>query len=193
LQFLPSIKVECEACKGFRLNPLALQVAFKGKHFGELLKLSVEQARDFFSAFPKITKILDTLISVGLPYLTLGQEIVSLSGGESQRLRLSCELAKRSTGKTLYLFDEPSIGLHSQDIEKIIPIFHNLVDKGNTVILIEHHLDLIAQCDHLIDIGPGPGPDGGKIICEGTPEKVAKHPTSRTAPFLKEHLEKNSS
>lgn len=188
LQFLPSVKVECESCKGFRLNPLALQVTFKDKHFGELLKLSVEQARDFFQAIPKITKILDTLIAVGLPYLNLGQEIVSLSGGESQRLRLSCELAKRSTGKTLYLFDEPSIGLHSSDIEKIIPIFQNLVDKGNTVILIEHHLDLIAQCDYIIDIGPGPGPQGGNVVCIGTPEEVAKHPLSRTAPFLKEHL-----
>lgn len=188
LQFLPSIKVECESCKGHRLNPLALQVTFKGKHFGELLKLSVEQAQIFFSAFPKIVKILDTLISVGLPYLMLGQEIASLSGGESQRLRLSCELAKRSTGKTLYLFDEPSIGLHSLDIEKIIPIFHNLVDKGNTVILIEHHLDLISQCDHIIDIGPGAGPEGGSIIAEGTPEEVANSPDSRTAPFLKQHL-----
>ncbi|MES2200543.1 MAG: excinuclease ABC subunit UvrA, partial [Chlamydiota bacterium] len=188
LQFLPSVKVECESCKGYRLNPLALQVTFKEKHFGELLKFSIEQARVFFSALPKIVKILDTLIAVGLPYLTLGQEITSLSGGESQRLRLSCELAKRSTGKTLYLFDEPSIGLHSIDIEKIIPIFHNLVDKGNTVILIEHHLDLIAQCDHIIDIGPGAGPEGGSIIAEGTPEEVAKNPVSKTASFLKEHL-----
>ncbi len=190
LQFLPSVKVECESCKGHRLNPLALQVTFKEKHFGELLKLSIEQAKDFFYAFPKILKILDTLISVGLPYLTLGQEITSLSGGESQRLRLSCELAKRSTGKTLYLFDEPSIGLHSIDIEKIIPIFHDLVNKGNTVILIEHHLDLIAQCDHIIDIGPGAGPEGGFIIAEGTPEEVIKNTKSKTALFLREHLAK---
>lgn len=188
LQFLPSVKVCCDSCQGQRLTPLALEVRYKEKTLGDILNLSVDQARIFFDPFPKIVKILDTLISVGLHYLTLGQEIASLSGGESQRLRLSCELAKRSTGKTLYLFDEPSIGLHSIDIEKLISIFQDLVNKGNTVILIEHHLDLIANADHLIDIGPGPGPEGGHVVCTGTPEEVALHASSKTAPFLKEHF-----
>lgn len=188
LQFLPPVRVPCETCHGFRLSPLPLSISFKGKHFGEILSLSVLEAKEFFFAFPKIVKILDTLISVGLSYLTLGQEVASLSGGEAQRLRLSCELSKRSAKKTLYLFDEPSIGLHSLDIAKIIPIFQNLVDLGGTVILIEHNLDLIAQCDHIIDLGPGAGPDGGNIVCTGTPEEVASCPNSKTGQFLQDYL-----
>jgi len=189
LQFLPPVRVPCDSCHGFRLSPLPLSISFKGKHFGEILSFSVLEAKEFFSAFPKIVKILDTLISVGLSYLTLGQEVASLSGGEAQRLRLSCELSKRSAKKTLYLFDEPSIGLHSLDIAKIVPIFQNLVDLGGTVILIEHNLDLIAQCDHIIDLGPGAGPDGGKIICTGTPEEIASCAESQTGRFLNEHLQ----
>ncbi len=189
LQFLPKVQVECESCKGSKLNPLALSVTFKEKTLGDVLRLSVNEAKIFFSAIPKITKILNALTSVGLGYLTLGQSVASLSGGESQRLRLSCELSKRSTGKTLYLFDEPSIGLHSVDIEKLVSIFHALVEGGNTVVLIEHHLDLIAQCDYLVDIGPGAGPKGGFVLSQGTPEKVALCINSKTAPFLKEHLQ----
>ncbi len=188
LQFLPSVKVPCESCKSYRLNPLSLQVAFKGKHLGEVFKMSVAQAKEFFEAIPKVSKILEALTSVGLDYLALGQEIASLSGGESQRLRLSRELAKRSTGKTLYLLDEPSVGLHSSDIAKLTPILHSLTEKGNTVILIEHNLDLIANCDYVIDIGPGAGDYGGKVLFTGTPEELSKHPESKTAPFLKEAL-----
>ncbi len=188
LQFLPSVKVECESCKGNRLNPLSLQVAFKGKHLGDVFRMSVLQAREFFQAIPKIFKVLDALCSVGLDYLALGQEIASLSGGESQRLRLSRELAKRSTGKTLYLLDEPSVGLHSSDIAKLTPILHSLTNKGNTVVLIEHNLDLIANADYVIDIGPGAGENGGKVLFEGTPENLTKCSQSKTAPFLKEAL-----
>ena len=127
---------------------------------------------------------MDTLISVGLGYLTLGQEIQSLSGGEAGRMRLSRELAKRGTGKTLYLFDEPTIGLHADDIAKLLPIFHTLVDKGNTVIIIEHNLDIMQNADHLIDLGPDAGDNGGTLVATGTPEEVAKHPTSHTARYL---------
>jgi excinuclease ABC subunit A len=189
LQFLPSVKVTCDSCRGFRLNPLSLQVPFKGKHLGEVFKMPVEEARSFFDSIPKVVKILDALISVGLGYLALGQEIATLSGGETQRLRLSRELAKRSTGKTLYLFDEPSIGLHSEDISKLVSILHSLADRGNTVVLIEHNLDLIANCDYVLDLGPGPGPKGGKLIASGTPEEVALSKTSLTAKYLKDHLD----
>jgi excinuclease ABC subunit A len=163
-------------------------VAFKGKHLGDVFRMSVVQAREFFGAVPKIFKVLDALCSVGLDYLALGQEIASLSGGESQRLRLSRELAKRSTGKTLYLLDEPSVGLHSSDIAKLTPILHSLTSKGNTVVLIEHNLDLIANADYVIDIGPGAGEHGGKVLFEGTPEGLTKCVQSKTAPFLKETL-----
>jgi excinuclease ABC subunit A len=188
LQFLPPVKVPCESCNGFRLSPLPLSVYFKGKNFGEILSLSVLEAKDFFSSFPKIIKILDTLIAVGLSYLTLGQEVASLSGGEAQRLRLSCELSKRSAKKTIYMFDEPSIGLHMEDIAKIIPIFQNLVDLGGTVIIIEHNLDLIAQADYIIDLGPGAGPEGGEIVCMGTPEEICNSPISKTGKYLKNIL-----
>jgi excinuclease ABC subunit A len=188
LQFLPSVKVTCESCNGFRLNPLSLQVTFKKKHLGEIFEMSVDQAKEFFSEIPKVAKILKAISSVGLGYLALGQEIASLSGGESQRLRLSRELAKRSTGKTLYLLDEPSVGLHSSDIAKLTPILHSLTEKGNTVVLIEHNIDLIVNADHIIDIGPGAGKDGGQVLFEGTPEELVKCSKSKTAPYLKEAL-----
>jgi len=184
LQFLPSLKVTCDACKGNRLNPLSLNVKYKGKNFGELLHLTVEEATTFLPPIPKLQKTLETLISVGLGYLTLGQEIQSLSGGEAGRMRLSRELAKRGTGKTLYLFDEPTIGLHADDIAKLLPIFHSLVDKGNTVVIIEHNLDIMRNADYLIDLGPDAGEEGGTLVTAGTPEAVAKHPTSYTARYL---------
>jgi len=189
LQFLLPVKVICEACHGFRLNPLSLQVTYKGKHLGHLLHMTVEEAKEFLLPIPKATRILDTLIAVGLNYLQLGQEIATLSGGEAQRLRLSRELAKRSTGKTLYLLDEPTIGLHSEDIIKLLSIFHSLTDKGNTLVLIEHNLDVIANADYIIDLGPGAGIHGGQLITEGTPEEIAAHPTSYTGKYLAPHLE----
>jgi len=187
LQFLPSLKVTCDACKGNRLNPLSLQVKYKGKNLGELLKLTVLEATTFLPPIPKLLKSLKTLQSVGLGYLTLGQKIASLSGGEAGRMRLSRELAKRQTGKTLYLFDEPTIGLHADDIAKIIPIFQALVDKGNTLIIIEHNLDILKIADYIIDLGPEAGEKGGEIITTGSPEKVSKHPSSYTASYLRKH------
>lgn len=190
LQFLPSLKVTCDSCQGNRLNPLSLKVRYKGKNLGELLSLSLTEVKEFLPPIPQLIKGIDTLVEVGLGYLKLGQEIATLSGGEAGRLRLSRELAKRSTGKTLYLFDEPTIGLHSDDIAKLLPIFHKLVDKGNSVIIIEHNLDVIQSADYLIDLGPGGGCQGGEIVTVGTPEEVAKHPTSYTASYLTPILKK---
>ena len=184
LQFLPSIKVKCDVCHGNRLNPLSSKITYKGKNLGQLLKLTVQEATTFFPPLPKLQKSLETLISVGLGYLTLGQGIQSLSGGEAGRMRLSRELSKRSTGKTLYLFDEPTIGLHFDDIAKLLPIFHALVDKGNTVIIIEHNLDILHHADYLIDLGPDAGEKGGNLVAAGTPEEVATHPSSYTARYL---------
>lgn len=184
LQFLPTLRVLCESCQGFRLNPLSLEVKMHGKHLGHILQMSVTEALSFLPPIPKVVRILETLVKVGLDYLQLGQEIATLSGGEAQRLRLSFELAKTSLGSTLYLLDEPTVGLHPSDIAKLIPIFHALVEKGNTVVIIEHNLDLILQADHLIDIGPGAGVLGGEVVATGTPEEVAKSKRSLTAPFL---------
>ncbi len=191
LQFLPPVKVPCEDCKGYRLTPLSLHVRFKGKHLGEVFQMTVKEAQTFFHSIPKVKRILDTLISVGLDYLCLGQEIATLSGGETQRLRLSKELSKRSTGKTLYIMDEPSIGLHSEDISKLVHIFQTLVDKGNTLVMVEHNLDLIAQSDFIIDIGPEAGENGGHLVSQGTPEKVAQDEHSYTGKYLKEYLTLN--
>lgn len=188
LQFLPDVSIACESCKGFRLNPLSLTVTYKGQHLGHILQMTVDQAISFLPPIPKAIRILQTLQAVGLGYLALGQEIATLSGGEAQRLRLSRELSKSTRGHTLYLFDEPSVGLHADDIAKLIPIFQKLVDKGHTVIMIEHNLDLLSSADYLIDLGPGSGLNGGEIMAKGTPEEVAKNPNSRTAPYLKEHL-----
>lgn len=192
MQFLPPVRVTCDACNGYRLKPLSLQVKTRGMHLGQMLELSVEEALEKLPPIPKLIKILETLVSVGLGYLTLGQEVQTLSGGEAQRLRLARELAKRSTGKTLYLFDEPTIGLHSEDILKLLKIFHSLVDKGNTVLMIEHNLDVIKNADFLIDIGPLAGSRGGELVCMGTPEEVANHPTSLTAHYLKPVLKSQS-
>jgi excinuclease ABC subunit A len=189
LQFLPDVSITCESCKGFRLNPLSLTVTYKGQHLGHILHMTVDQALSFLPPIPKTMRILQTLQSVGLGYLSLGQEIATLSGGEAQRLRLSRELSKSSRGHTLYLFDEPSVGLHADDIAKLVPIFQKLVDKGHTVIMIEHNLDLLCSADYLIDLGPGSGMEGGKIMAKGTPEELAKNLKSRTTPYLKEHLD----
>lgn len=188
LQLLPPVTVTCESCQGFRLNPLSLKVLSRGKHLGHVLHMTVEEALAFLPPIPKIVRILDTLIRVGLGYLKLGQEINTLSGGEAQRLRLASELSRRIPGRTLYLFDEPTTGLHPHDIAHLLPIFHSLVDQGNTVIVIEHNLDVIASCDHLIDIGPGSGTEGGHIVATGTPEEIALNPSSKTAYYLHQHL-----
>jgi excinuclease ABC subunit A len=188
LQFLPAVRVTCEACRGQRLNPISLEVRYKGKHLGDVLQMTVEEALQWFSAIPKIVKRLQTLISVGLPYLQLGQELSSLSGGEAQRLRLSRELAKRESGDTLYLIDEPTVGLHPEDVLKLLKIFHHLADKKNTLVIIEHNLDVIVNADYIIDLGPDAGDDGGNVMAKGTPEEVAKSKTSRTAKYINEML-----
>ncbi|MFY9715907.1 MAG: excinuclease ABC subunit UvrA, partial [Candidatus Rhabdochlamydia sp.] len=188
LQFLPDVSIVCESCKGFRLNALSLTVTYKGQHLGHILHMTAEQALSFLPPIPKALRILQTLQTVGLGYLALGQEIATLSGGEAQRLRLSRELSKSTRAHTLYLLDEPSIGLHADDIAKLVPIFQKLVDKGHTVIMIEHNLDLLSSADYLIDLGPGSGLNGGEIMAKGTPEEIAKSPKSKTAPYLKDHL-----
>lgn len=184
MQFLPPVRITCDSCHGYRLNPQSLQVKARGRHLGQYLQMSVEEALTEIPPIPKAIRILETLISVGLGYVELGQEIASLSGGEAQRLRLARELSKRSTGKTLYLFDEPTIGLHAEDIAKLLTIFQTLADLGNTLILIEHNIDVIKNCDYLIDLGPEAGIRGGEIIACGSPEELAKAPGSLTAKYL---------
>lgn len=185
MHFLPAVKVVCEECQGMRLNPLSLEVEYKGKTLGQYLQATVEEARAAFENHPRIIRILDTLISVGLDYLKLGQEMVSLSGGEAQRIKLSRDLSKRSKGHTIYLLDEPTTGLHSDDIQKLLGVLHRLVDKGHTVVFIEHNIEMIRNADLVIDLGPDAGEKGGEIVTVGTPEQVAAHPTSWTAKFLK--------
>jgi excinuclease ABC subunit A len=163
-------------------------VEYKGKHLGQILEMSVEEALQWFEAIPRIAKRLIILSSVGLSYLQLGQEVASLSGGEAQRLRLSRELAKRESGKNLYLIDEPTVGLHSEDIAKLLPIFQSLANKKNTLVIIEHNLDCLANADYIIDLGPGAGPFGGQIVAQGTPEEIAQSKNSKTALFLKDIL-----
>jgi excinuclease ABC subunit A len=188
MHFLPPVRVVCEDCQGMRLNPLSLEVTYAGKNLGQYLEMTVEQARVAFENHPRTVRILDTLIAVGLGYLKLGQEVASVSGGEAQRLKLSRELAKRSSGKTLYLLDEPTTGLHSDDIQKLLDVLHRLLNKGNTMVMIEHHLDMIKNADYLIDLGPEAGEKGGHIVAQGTPEEVAGKPESLTGHYLKEVL-----
>lgn len=188
LQFLPAVRIPCDACKGYRLNKVALDIHYKGKHFGQMFEMSVADALDFWSNIPRIARRLQTLVDVGLSYLHLGQELASLSGGEAQRLRLSNELSKRETGSTLYLIDEPTVGLHSEDIKHLILIFQKLAKKKNTLVIIEHNLDVIANADYLIDLGPEAGIEGGQVIATGTPEEVARVKQSHTGKYLAKTL-----
>jgi excinuclease ABC subunit A len=190
LQFLFAVRVPCESCKGYRLNPISLEILYKEKHFGQILEMTVSEAHIFFNAIPNIARRLQTLLDVGLGYLQLGQEIATLSGGEAQRIRLSRELAKRESGTTLYLIDEPTVGLHSEDIAKLLTIFQRLADKKNTILLIEHNLDVIASADYLIDLGPEAGEAGGHIVATGTPEEVARVKKSYTGRYLADILKK---
>ncbi len=185
MHFLPPIKVTCTDCHGLRLNPLSLQVCYAGKNFGQYLDTTVAEAREIFQHNRRIARILDTLIQVGLGYLKLGQEMNSLSGGEAQRIRLSCELSKRATGKTVYLLDEPTTGLHFDDIDKLLKVLRALTAKGNTVILIEHNVDVIVNADYLVDLGPDAGEKGGELVAAGTPAEVASCKNSWTGKYLK--------
>ena len=188
MEFLPDVHVACETCKGKRFNRETQEVRFKGKSIADVLDMTVEQAVDFFENQPKIARKVQMLNEVGLGYITIGQQATTLSGGEAQRVKLAEELSKRDTGKTMYILDEPTTGLHFQDIKKLLEVLNRLADKGNTVLIIEHNLDVIKVSDHVIDIGPEGGQKGGNIIAEGTPEQVAKVKGSYTAKFLKEEL-----
>jgi excinuclease ABC subunit A len=185
MHFLPDVYVPCEVCKGKRYNRETLEVRYKGKNISEVLDMSVSEACEFFSAIPPIARHMDTLRDVGLGYIKLGQPAPTLSGGEAQRVKLSTELAKRSTGKTLYILDEPTTGLHFDDVAKLLGVLHRLVDAGNTVVVIEHNLDVIKTSDHIIDLGPEGGAGGGEVVAAGTPEKVAATSRSYTGQYLK--------
>ena len=188
LQFLPPAKVTCDACKGSRLNPVSSAITYKGKNLGTLLQLTAREAKEVFPKIPKVQKILSFLTDVKLDYLPLSQATQSLSGGESVRLKLARELIKPTRGHTLYIFDEPTTGLHFEDIKHLLPIFDKLVNKGHTLIVIEHNLNVIAHSDHIIDLGPGPGPNGGHIVFQGTPELCIESKNSQTAAFLAKEL-----
>jgi excinuclease ABC subunit A len=185
MHFLPDVYVTCEVCKGKRYGRETLEVRYKGLNIAEVLDLTVEQARELFSAHPKIARILDTIVAVGLGYITLGQSATTLSGGEAQRIKLSRELARRATGATLYILDEPTTGLHFDDTKKLLAVLHTLVERGNTVVVIEHHLDVIKTADHVIDLGPEGGDAGGEVVAVGTPEQVAQVKASYTGQYLR--------
>ncbi len=185
MHFLPDIYVACDVCKGKRYNRETLEIQFKGKSIADVLEMTIEDALTFFDAIPAVAKRLETLIEVGLGYIKLGQSATTLSGGEAQRVKLAKELSKRDTGSTLYILDEPTTGLHFADIQKLLEVLHRLRDKGNTIVIIEHNLDVIKTADWIIDLGPEGGSGGGKIIAEGTPEEIAKQKHSHTGKFLK--------
>jgi excinuclease ABC subunit A len=189
MHFLPDIFVNCDICQGKRYNRETLEIRYKGKTINEVLSMTVEEAAAFFTAIPTVSRKVDTLMEVGLGYITLGQNAVTLSGGEAQRLKLARELSKRDTGKTLYILDEPTTGLHFHDIRQLLGVLHQLRDHGNTVVVIEHNLDVIKTADWIIDLGPEGGEGGGRIIAEGTPEAVAANPQSETGVFLKRSLD----
>ncbi len=188
MHFLPDVYVECDVCKGKRFNRETLEVKFKDKSIADVLDMTVDEAYVFFDAIPSIKNRLDLLRKVGLGYIHLGQQATTLSGGEAQRIKLSKELSRRATGKTLYILDEPTTGLHFEDINRLLKVLHTLVDQGNSVVVIEHNLDVIKTADYIIDLGPEGGDGGGKIIAKGTPEEVAKSPISYTAKYLKQKL-----
>ena len=190
MHFLPDIYVTCDVCHGRRYNRETLEVQYKGKNINEILQMTVENAFEFFSAVPIVARKLQTLLEVGLGYITLGQSATTLSGGEAQRVKLSLELSKRDTGRTLYILDEPTTGLHFQDIDLLLKVLHRLRDHGNTVVVIEHNLDVIKTADWIIDLGPEGGDGGGCIIAEGTPEAIAANKSSFTGYYLQSMLTK---
>ena len=188
MHFLPDVYVECETCKGQRYNRETLEVKFKGKSIADVLDMTVEDAQGFFQAVPSIREKMDALMRVGLGYIKVGQQATTLSGGEAQRVKLSKELSKRSTGRTLYILDEPTTGLHFEDVRKLLEVLHELVDQGNSVVVIEHNLDVIKTADYIIDIGPEGGDGGGQVVATGTPEQVAEVEESYTGYYLKQML-----
>lgn len=188
MNFLPDVLVQCESCNGKRYNRETLEIRYKGKSIADVLDMTVEQAVEFFDTHPKIKHVVNLLNDVGLGYITLGQHSTTLSGGEAQRVKLSTELGKRDTGNTIYILDEPTTGLHFQDVQMLINVLNRLVDRGNTVVVIEHNMDVIKVADHIVDIGPEGGQGGGHIVATGTPEQIAAHTTSWTGKYLREEL-----
>lgn len=188
MHFLPDVYVPCEVCKGKRYNRETLEVRYRGKTIADVLDMTVEQALEFFSAHPKIAKKLQTLFDVGLGYIKLGQSSTTLSGGEAQRVKLANELARRDTGRTLYILDEPTTGLHVADVERLLSILERLCDSGSSVLVIEHNLDVIKTADYIIDLGPEGGDRGGSVVACGTPEQVALVESSYTGQYLKKIL-----
>jgi len=186
--FLPDVYVPCEICQGRRYNRETLEVKYKGKSIGDVLDMPIEEAAAFFAPVPRIHRKLATLVDVGLGYVRMGQPATTLSGGEAQRVKLAEELSKRSTGRTFYILDEPTTGLHFEDVRQLLHVLHRLVDQGNTVLVIEHNLDVIKTADWVLDLGPEGGTGGGTIVASGTPEDVAKAKTSWTGSYLKEAL-----
>lgn len=191
MHFLPDVYVPCDICKGRRYNRETLEIRYKGKNIYDVLEMTVEEGLEFFSSIPKIQRKLQTLYDVGLGYIKIGQPATTLSGGEAQRVKLATELSKRPTGRTIYILDEPTTGLHIADVHRLIDVLQKLVDTGNTVLVIEHNLDLIKTADHIIDLGPEGGDRGGTLVAEGTPEQVAKSKKSYTGQYLKIALERD--
>jgi excinuclease ABC subunit A len=188
MHFLPDIYVQCEECKGARYNRDTLEIKFKGKSISNVLDMTVDEALEFFDKIPRIKRKLETLVGVGLGYIHLGQQATTLSGGEAQRVKLSTELSKVATGNTFYILDEPTTGLHFEDIKMLLNVLNTLVERGNTVVVIEHNLDVIKTADWIIDLGPEGGDDGGRVIATGTPEQVARVEQSHTGRFLRGEL-----
>jgi excinuclease ABC subunit A len=185
MHFLPDVYVTCDVCKGKRYNRETLDVTFKGKTVADVLDMTVEEALEFFKAVPRVRDVLALLHRVGLDYIHVGQQATTLSGGEAQRIKLAKELSKRSTGRTLYILDEPTTGLHFHDVAKLLEVLHELTDSGNTVVVIEHNLEVIKTADWVIDMGPEGGDGGGEIVAAGTPEDIVREKRSYTGQFLK--------
>ena len=188
MHFLPDVYVPCEVCKGKRYNRETLEVQYKGKNIYDVLDMTVEEALDFFKNVPSIYRKVETLNDVGLSYIKLGQPSTTLSGGEAQRIKLATELSRRSTGKTIYVLDEPTTGLHFADVHKLTEILQKLAEGGNTVVVIEHNLDVIKTADYIIDLGPEGGDGGGTIVAQGTPEEVARNEKSYTGQYIRKYL-----
>ena len=190
MHFLPDVYVPCDVCKGKRYNRETLEVKYKGKSIYDVLEMTVEEGVEFFGSLPKISRKLQTLQDVGLGYIKIGQPATTLSGGEAQRVKLAAELSRRPTGRTIYILDEPTTGLHIADVHKLIEVLQKLVDTGNTVVVIEHNLDLIKTADYIIDLGPEGGDGGGMVVAKGTPEQVARVEESYTGQYLKKVLQR---
>jgi excinuclease ABC subunit A len=191
MQFLPDVYVPCDVCHGLRFNRETMQVKFKGMSIADVLEMTIDTAMDFFANIPSIVRRLVTLQDVGLGYIRIGQSANTLSGGEAQRVKLSKELSRRATGKTLYVLDEPSVGLHAADVHKLVEVLQRLVDAGNSVLIIEHNLDIIKAADYLIDLGPEGGDRGGQLLASGTPEEVCEVQDSFTGQVLKEYFKEH--